>query len=173
MYTIREGVFETNSSSSHCLVFNPNYSNIMQINTYNFEFDNVDSDNMIHVETKFYHDDYSYLETPQQKLEYLVTQILNYSAIFDDFDYILPEQAYLNHKFQELNNYIHEKTQYAGIVIDNNITKENCHIDHESCVEDYSKILKQVENNETGESEEVSLFDYLFNNNYYIYLDWI
>ena len=173
MYTIRNSVFETNSSSSHCLVLNPNHSEIMQINKYNFDFDNVDSDNMIHVETRFYDDDYSYLETPQQKLEYLVTQILNYSAIFDDFEYILPEQAYLNHQFQELNNYINEKTQYAGIVIDNNITKENCHIDHESCVEDYSEILKRVENTETGESEEVSLFDYLFNNNYYIYLEWI
>lgn len=173
MYTIREGVFETNSSSSHSLVFNPNYSKITQLNTYSFEFDNVDSDNMIHVETRFYHNDYSYLETPQQKLEYLVTQILNYSAIFDDFDYILPEQAYLNHQFQELNNYIKEKTQYSGIIIDNNIKKDNCYIDHESCVGDYTEILKRAENKETDKSEEVSLFDYLFNNNYYILLAWI
>jgi hypothetical protein len=165
-YTLRSGVFETNSSSTHSLVF----YNKFKDSVFDFNFDKVDSDGFIHIETRYFHDDYSYVETPTDKLAYLITQIALRCVIFDEFEYLMPEQVMLHKQFIELNNYIKEKTPYSGIIIDNNITEENCHIDHESLCTDYKEILRRVENNETGDYEEVSLYDYLFNNNYFIVL---
>lgn len=165
-YTLRSGAFETNSSSSHTLVYNK----IESENIFDFNFDKVDSDGFIHIETRYFHDDYSYVETPTDKLAYLITQIALRCVIFDEFEYLMPEQVMLSHQFIELNDYIKEKTPYAGIIIDGKITEDNCYIDHESRESSYIEILDRVENRETGEYEEVSLYDYLFNNNYYIVL---
>jgi hypothetical protein len=84
----------------------------------------------------------------------------------------MPEQVMLSHQFIELSNYIKEKTPYAGIIIDGKITEDNCYIDHESGESYYKDILNRVENRETGEYESVSLYDFLFNKNYYIVLEW-
>lgn len=52
------------------------------------------------------------------------------------------------------------------------ITEDNCYIDHQSIVSDYSDILKYVENRKSGKTESASLYDFLFNKNYYIVLEW-
>lgn len=165
-FTIRDGVFETNSSSSHTLVYNKHESE----NVFDFNFEKVDEEGFIHIETQYFHDDYSYVETPTEKLSYLITQIARRCVIFDEFEYLMPEQVMLSHQFIELSNYIKEKTPYAGIIIDGKITEDNCYIDHESGESDYKEILNHVENGETGEYDSVSLYDFLFNKNYYIVL---
>lgn len=167
-YTLRSGCFETNSSSSHTLVYNKNVSE----NIYDFNFEKVDENGFIHIETQYFHDDFSYVETPTEKLSYLITQIARRCVIFDEFEYLMPEQVMLSHQFIELSSYIKEKTPYAGIIIDGKITEDNCYIDHESGESDYKDILNRVENRETGEYESVSLYDFLFNKNYYIVLEW-
>lgn len=165
-FTIRDGVFETNSSSSHTLVYNK----IESENVFDFNFEKVDENGFIHIETQYFHDDYSYVETPTEKLSYLITQIARRCVYFDEFEYLMPEQVMLHKQFIELSDYIKEKTPYAGIIVDGKITEDNCYIDHESCESDYKEILNHVENRETGEYDSVSLYDFLFNKNYYIVL---
>lgn len=167
-FTVRNGVFETNSSSSHTLVYNKTESE----NIFDFNFEKVDENGFIHIETQYFHDDYSYVETPADKLSYLITQIALRCVIFDEFEYLMPQQVMLHKQFIELSNYIKDKTQYAGIIIDSKITEDNCHIDHESCESDYKEILNHVENMETGEYDSVSLYDFLFNKNYHIVLTY-
>ena len=165
-FTIRDGVFETNSSSSHTLVYNKHESE----NVFDFNFEKVDEEGFIHIETQYFHDDYSYVETPTEKLSYLITQIARRCVIFDEFEYLMPEQVMLSHQFIELSNNIKDKTPYAGIKKKKKITEDNCYIDHESGESDYKEILNHVENGETGEYDSVSLYDFLFNKNYYIVL---
>ena len=70
----------------HILLF---FYNKFKDSVFDFNFDKVDSDGFIHIETRYFHDDYSYVETTTDKLAYLITQIALRCVIFDEFEYLL------------------------------------------------------------------------------------
>ena len=71
MFTIREGVFETNSSSTHSIALNPkSYSK------YEAKFHDVNSENKIQVRLGRYGWGYEVLYSSDEKLSYIMTMLV-------------------------------------------------------------------------------------------------
>ena len=138
MKTIRNNVFETNSSSSHSLCIKAN-------NKLNSSYLTVDDiDNYVHVEFgKF---GWGYEETNDQydKLSYLVTMLIETES--NGCKSI--QDLYKTKGFNSINEVIKEYYKCDGIIIDSivrpsswdeNYLNHDGYIDHQSC-ENYSTI---------------------------------
>ena len=138
MFTIREGVFETNSSSTHSIALNPkSYSN------YEAKFYGVNSENKIQVRLGEYGWGYEVLSSSDEKLSYIMTMlVLN---LIDSGCSTL-EDVYDSEMFKEFQDEIVKNADYAGIEIigvdPNCLDTGEFYIDHQSYYGNYKKFLE-------------------------------
>ena len=158
MFTIREGVFETNSSSTHAIALNPK-----SCSKYEAKFYVVNSENKIQVRLGRYGWGYEVLYSSDEKLSYIMTMlVLN----LIDFGCSTLEDVYDSEMFKEFHDEIVKNTDYAGIeIIDvdpNHLDTGEFYIDHQSYYGNYKKFL---------EDYNLTLFEYLFNSQYFVITD--
>lgn len=142
MFQIREGVFETNSSSTHCIVVTTDHGNASPLEP--------DSDHLIEVSL----DEFSWgpecFSDLYRKLQYVLTMIYATEYRIElDIEIrggnLTKEDRYKFHEdifkdtfgFMQVNDLIQEYCGYGIKPIVNNI--DDVYIDHQSC-EDYSSL---------------------------------
>lgn len=163
MKTIRQNVFETNSSSSHSLCIGTNN----ELSPSYLSIDNVD--NCIHVEFGEFGWGYETTIDQYDKLSYLVTMLVETegSLCKSMFDLRNTEG------FQVIEKAIKEYCNCDGIIIDSkigpaswneNYTEHDGYIDHQSC-EDYRSVQNFL--NDYG----ITVEQFVFNSNINLIID--
>lgn len=107
MRQIRQGVFETNSSSTHSLTFRGRYSPLSK--SYLF----IENDGFVHVDFGEFGWGYDKLTMQDEKLSYLCTM-----AACADSTMASNEDFYKNPEFIAINNIIKAKCNCKGLIID-------------------------------------------------------
>ena len=159
MFTIREGVFETNSSSSHSIALNPKRYSNYEAKFYMFKTD--DSGN-VKVLSKLgeYGWGYDILDSPDEKLSYILTMIVCGS------DANTLQEIYDSNEFKEVEECVIKNTEFDGIIIDNidpnHIDDGSYYIDHQSFYSNYKDFLNDY---------DLTLEEYLFNSRYSVIID--
>lgn len=153
MRTIREGVFETNSSSTHCVaIYRPS-----EQRDYKYSIEElkgwVQPDGFLHVDLGEFGWGIDKFTDPQIKLSYLLTMLMevNHLCSFYNSNVNFEDIERLS-EWEDINNLIKETLNCEGIKID------NCsgYIDHQSC-EDYSSVQDFLD--EWGCTMEQFIFD--------------
>lgn len=136
MKTIRESVFETNSSSTHSVCIRGKDKKIELKDFYHELRSYIQGDNYLHVSFGEFGWGPDYYSEPINKLSYVLTmiaQLNNLSGWYTDFtDDYLREEIEKTVEFQEVDNFIKNIYNCAGIYIDS----FSGYIDHQS-YEDY------------------------------------
>ena len=138
---IRSGVFETNSSSVHSLVFSKEGLEPSVLP--------VDKNDKIITDFGEFGREYCIYNTQAEKLSYLITSLYYLSSGFDSV-----EGVYDNYDFQTLEKYVCEYTGAAGIKI---LGETDPYIDHQSIPEYDIDIVNMYDKD--------SVINFIFNKN--------
>lgn len=118
-YSIRQNVFETNSSSVHTIQYKHIVRQPSKLRIYS-------KDHKVHVSCGEFGKELEIYDTQQEKLSYLVTLLAYSSGAVWDCD---AEELYKNYEFELLEGYIKKYCGCNGIVVTN---LRNADIDHQS-----------------------------------------
>lgn len=152
MRSIRNGVFETNSSSTHSLSIRKSDKGLYPKTSLV-----VEEDNRIHVLLGEYGWEYEKYNRPIEKLAYLCTMCLETDGRWAES----VEKFYECDGFKMINDAIAEYCNCDGIQIDSELTyeyervsSETAYIDHQSC-EDYYSVKSYLDDYGVGVVEFV------------------
>lgn len=153
MRTSRESVFETNSSSTHCVAI----CRPLEQRDYKYSIeelkDCIESDGFLHIDLGEFGWGIDRFIDPETKLSYLLTMLMevNHLHSFYDSEVNFEDIERLS-EWDDINNLIKETLKCEGIKID------NCsgYIDHQSC-EDYRSVQDFL--SEWGCTMEQFIFD--------------
>ena len=147
--SIRRGVFETNSSSSHSVTVRGDWNEYSKDYSDKIHCDVDESTNKLVLDPDGYGWGYDTLTTTTEKLCYLVAMICSNAPYNEHYD-----TTWLQLRecpdFVELDKFIKEYTKYEGILLINHRTSEpykdddvisgDIYVDHQSCynsIEDF------------------------------------
>lgn len=153
MFSIRRGVFETNSSSSHSISITGKDDNTVERlkERYNGK--------QICIALGQYGWGYDVLKTFEERLSYIITMIVSYNELsYTDSTNV--EEIYALDEFKEVAEILKEKLGCNYIVIEEN-TISDCYVDHQSCYSLHDFLDKFG----------LTLEDYLFNDKYFVIID--
>lgn len=169
--TIRRGVFETNSSSSHSVTVRGEWNEYSQDYSDDLHC-NVDPDtNKIILSPDGYGWGYDTLVTPEQKLCYLVAQVLESAQ--REIDWNLKWSVFKEYpKFKALDDFIKTHSKYDGIILwnkrkdrpyeDDEVISDDIYVDHQSYYGDVDEFLRDW---------RIDLERYLFDYNVQVIID--
>lgn len=153
---IRNGVFETNSSSSHSISFTRTHRR-------NYHFYNINDENKIVVKLGEYGWGYDTLTSPDEKLSYILTMIAQSVLERWNLNKVSAENIQADFQFQDIEKLILDNTEYKGIVLDKDVYNGgDFYIDHQSFYMDYRYFLDDY---------KVTLENYLFDNSVIVIID--
>lgn len=169
--TVRRGVYETNSSSSHSVTVRGEWDEYSQDYTNEMHCDVDAETNNIILNPDGYGWGYDVLVTTEQKLCYLVAQI--YESACRDHDWNVTWGLFKDYpEFKELDDFIKTHTKYDGIVLwnerenrpymDDEVISDDIYVDHQSYYRSVESFLKDW---------RIDLERYLFDYNVQVIID--
>ena len=166
MYSIRESVFETNSSSSHSVAIKSRKEkNFSDNNQYGIEElkDYIENDGYLHIDLEEFGWGPETYADPYYKLSYLLCMLMCVNGIggwCNDSPDRIRSDLERTKEWEEINEFIVDLYNCNGIYID------DCsgYIDHQS-YEDYRSVRDFLND------YDVSIDDFLFNSNVKLIID--